>query len=130
MISKCGNVSLIGISWGGAVCIIMAQMLEAENIGVSLTLLEGLPYAIQEWTNSLTQYGNINARLVLNYFNINSTVIINFYFIYPEYGKSVLKYLKQSNNQWIILGCQNISDRSRLEYRVTYGVEIEQCIEC
>lgn len=86
MITKCGNVSLIGISWGGAVCIIMSQMLEAENIGVSLTLLEGLPNVIQVWTNSLTQYGNINVKLVLNYFNIDSTVITYFYFLYVQYG--------------------------------------------
>lgn len=59
----------------------MSQILEAENIAVSLTLLEGLPSVIQEWTSSLTQYGNINAKLVLNYFKINSTVI-TIYFYY------------------------------------------------
>uniref|UniRef100_A0A2S2P8N0 Fatty acid synthase n=1 Tax=Schizaphis graminum TaxID=13262 RepID=A0A2S2P8N0_SCHGA len=71
-ITKCGNVSLIGISWGGAVCVLMAQLLEADNIAVSLTLLEGIPNVIQEWTKSLLQYGNINAKLSLNYFQISS----------------------------------------------------------
>lgn len=80
MITKCGNVSLIGVSWGGAVSIVMAQMLEAENIPVSLTLLEGIPKVIQEWTRSLKQYGAINTKLVLNYFQIDREVMkIDFY---------------------------------------------------
>ncbi|VVC29213.1 Acyl transferase/acyl hydrolase/lysophospholipase,Ketoacyl-synthetase, C- [Cinara cedri] len=73
-ITKCKMVSLIGISWGGAVCIAMAQILEAEDIAVSLTLLEGLPNVFQEWTTSLNQYGNINAKLIWNYFQISNTV--------------------------------------------------------
>lgn len=75
MITKCGTVSLIGESWGSAVCILMAQILEAENIAVSLTLLEGIPNVFQEWTKSLMQFGNVNAKLVFNYFSINDTVI-------------------------------------------------------
>lgn len=75
MITKCSTVSLIGISWGGAVCIVMTRMLEAENIAVSLTLLEGLPNVFQEWTATLTQYGNINAKLIGNYFQISNNVI-------------------------------------------------------
>lgn len=73
-ITICGNVSLIGISWGGPVCVLMAQLLEADNIAVSLTLLEGIPDVIQEWTRSLLQYGNINTKLLLNYFQISSAM--------------------------------------------------------
>lgn len=76
MITKCNTVSLIGISWGGAVCIAMAQILEAENIAVSLSLLEGLPNVFQDWTASLNQYGNINAKLIWNYFQMSNTVRI------------------------------------------------------
>jgi hypothetical protein len=75
MITKCGTVSLIGESWGSAVCILMAQILEAENVAVSLTLLEGIPNVFQDWTKSLMQFGNVNAKLVFNYFPINETVI-------------------------------------------------------
>lgn len=82
MITKCGTISLIGVSWGGVVAILMAQMLEAENIPVSLSLLEGTPYVIQEWTRSLMQYGSINAKLVSNYFQIENEVkIIDFFVI-------------------------------------------------
>lgn len=63
------------MSWGGAVCLLMAQMLESENIAVSLTLLEGIPNVIQEWTSSLLQYGTINTKLVLNYFHMDNMVI-------------------------------------------------------
>lgn len=73
-ITKCGNVSLIGMSWGGAVCVLIAQLLEADNIAVSLTLLEGIPNVFQEWTKSLLQYGSINSKLLLNYFQISSTM--------------------------------------------------------
>lgn len=76
-ITNCGNVSLVGVSWGGAVCILMAQLLEAENIAVSLVLLEGIPNVLQEWTRGLVQYGNINAKLVMNYFQIKSVVNTN-----------------------------------------------------
>lgn len=76
MITKCSTVSLIGISWGGAVCIFMAQMLEADNMAVSLTLLDGIPNVLQEWTSSLRQYGNFNSKLILNYFQFSSVVII------------------------------------------------------
>jgi len=75
-------VSLIGVSWGGAVCVLIAQLLEAENIAVSLTLLEGIPNVLQEWTKSLLQNGSINAKLLLNYFEMSSTVIkIYFYYL-------------------------------------------------
>lgn len=74
MITKCGTVSLIGVSWGGVVAILMAQMLEAENIPVSLSLLEGTPYVIQEWTRNAMQYGSINVILVSNYFQIDNKV--------------------------------------------------------
>lgn len=76
MITKCGTVSLIGESWGSSVCILMAQILEAENIAVSVTLLEGIPNLFQDWTRSLMQYGNVNAKLVFNYFQINDMVIL------------------------------------------------------
>jgi len=61
--------------------VLIAQLLEAENIAVSLTLLEGIPNVLQDWTKSLLQYGNINAKLLLNYFQISSAVI-NIYFYY------------------------------------------------
>jgi len=79
MITNHLTVSLIGVSWGGAVCILMAQILEAENIAVSLTLIEGIPDVIQEWASSLKQYGSINSKLVSNYFLFNHAVkTINF----------------------------------------------------
>lgn len=85
MITICGTVSLIGVSWGGVVSILMAQMLEAENIPVSLSLLEGTPHVIQDWTRSLMQYGSINAKLVSNYFKIDNEVKIKLIFIVNKY---------------------------------------------
>jgi len=93
-ITKCSNVSLIGVSWGGAVCLLIAQLLEAENIAVSLTLLEGIPNVLQDWTSSLLQYGNVNAKLLLNYFQISSTVI-NIYFYFLVMNHTIL-------TQWIL----------------------------
>lgn len=89
MITKCGNVSLVGVSWGGVVSILMTQMLEAENIPVSLSLLEGTPNVIQEWTRNFTQYGNINATLVSNYFQIDHKVKSRF-FLYLNRKHSII----------------------------------------
>lgn len=112
-ITKCGNVSLIGISWGGPVCVLMAQLLEADNTAVSLTLLEGIPDVIQEWTKSLLQYGNINAKLLLNYFQISSAVI-SIYYCYQKIciHHIIFTYRTFSDGQ------RNINEK-RLEYRVT-----------
>lgn len=85
MITKCSTVSLIGVSWGGAICILMAQMLETDNMAVSLTLLDGIPNVLQEWTSSLRQYGNFNSKLVSNYFRFSSVVIIINKFIIFDY---------------------------------------------
>lgn len=52
-------------------------------MAVSLTLLDGIPNILQEWTNSLKQYGNFNSKLVSNYFRFSSVVIIiNNYIIF------------------------------------------------
>jgi len=67
-------VSLVGASWGSVVCALMAQLLEADNVAVSLTLLESVPGAVQEWAGSLLQYGNVNSKLVSHYFQTDNTV--------------------------------------------------------
>lgn len=64
------------MSWGGVMAIIMAQILEAENIAVSLTLIEGIPKVLHKWTKNLIHHGSINSKLVLNYFQTSTMVII------------------------------------------------------
>jgi len=73
-INRCSTVSLVGVSWGSVVCVLMAQLLEADNVAVSLTLLESAPGTVQEWAGSLLQYGNVNSKLVSHYFQTNNTV--------------------------------------------------------
>ncbi|XP_022162608.1 fatty acid synthase-like [Myzus persicae] len=65
-------VTLIGESWGGAVALIMAQMLEAEGILVSLSLLNGIPSTLLSWTNkNLLLDHSINASLLSRYLSID-----------------------------------------------------------
>lgn len=52
-ITKNGNVSLIGESWGGVVVLKMAQILEAQGTLVTVSLLNGDPKTVTSWAERL-----------------------------------------------------------------------------
>ncbi|XP_060836307.1 fatty acid synthase-like [Rhopalosiphum padi] len=65
-------VTLIGESWGGAVALVMAQILETEGILVSLSLLNGIPSTLLNWTTkNLVLNDSINASLLSRYLSID-----------------------------------------------------------
>ncbi|XP_025202615.1 fatty acid synthase-like [Melanaphis sacchari] len=79
-------VTLIGESWGGTVALVMAQILEAEGILVSLSLLNGVPSTLLSW---------ISKNLTLNDNNINMFLLSRYLSIDCEMAKKM-----SSQHEW------------------------------
>lgn len=68
-------VTLIGESWGGSLALIMTQILESQGVLVSLSLLNGVPSTLLEWTTeNLILNNNMNATLLSRYLSMDDDV--------------------------------------------------------
>lgn len=68
-------VTLIGESWGGAVALVMTQILESQGVLVSLTLLNGVPSTLRQWiADNFVVNDNLNVALLSRYLSIDNKV--------------------------------------------------------
>ncbi|XP_050423204.1 fatty acid synthase-like [Adelges cooleyi] len=58
------SITIIGESWGGAVALLMTQLLESKGLMVSLTLLDGVPYELFGSFRNLLLNSNFNSKLL------------------------------------------------------------------
>lgn len=67
-------MSLIGESWGGIVALKMAQLLEAQGLLVTVSLLEGDPKSLIDWAESFLSNDNFINRLNKKYSSFSNEV--------------------------------------------------------
>lgn len=73
-------MSLIGESWGGIVALKMAQILESQETAVTVSLIEGDPGILTDWSESFLSNDNFINQLTTLYYSFYKEVFILFFF--------------------------------------------------
>lgn len=65
--------TFIGVSWSGALALLLAQLLEAEKKQVTLILIDAAPDPVQNWVKTLID--DLDSNLITKYFTLNQKVL-------------------------------------------------------
>ncbi|VVC29220.1 Hypothetical protein CINCED_3A006213 [Cinara cedri] len=92
-------ISLIGESWGGIVALKMAQILEDQDILVTVSLIEGEPESLIEWAGCFLSNNNFIDKLNTKY-NLKSTELSKY--VRETSNKQLeFKYKTQEALNWV-----------------------------